>query len=150
MESRVEVDTVVTKYNTINKSEAVSTFLKSKMVFSPGEIDEKLKKAELGTNLDVFESSINQMEDHKHLVEKSNCLQKLVDNDGEKNNALNLKMKELFELESKIEEEEREAEKEKINHEDTLHHKDELFSSFENNQNRVIKDLKIQYEGIMS
>jgi len=58
------------------------------------------------------------------------------------------KEEELFDIDTNIEDSGRQIEKYEKDHKDTIQYKDEIYSKFSNNQDRALKDLKIQFETI--
>ena len=83
------------------------------------------------------------------LKAQKDAMEKLKENEKEKNMLLKEKEKALFALESQVETESAKGEAEHANMGYAVSaYKDKLYSGYKNNQERAFKDLKIQFEGI--
>lgn len=63
-------------------------------------------------------------------------------------NEARAKKNEIFDIEAQCEDQSRMLTAEEQNHKDSIQHKDQVFSVFHNNQDRALRDLKVQYESI--
>ncbi|CAI2372564.1 unnamed protein product [Moneuplotes crassus] len=93
----------------------------------------------LETSLEPTTNTMKQQEE---------VMAKLSQENTEKDGAVRDKTRLLFEQDLAIEDHTRELEKQDKDHKDSVQHKEELYSKYHNNQERALKDLKVQYEGI--
>ncbi|CAI2372283.1 unnamed protein product [Moneuplotes crassus] len=91
------------------------------------------------TNLGSTAASVKNNEEN---------LEGLVQTHKEVETTLRDKTRELFNQDLEIEDKNRELQKHDKDHHDTVQYKEEIYSKYHNNQERALKDLKIQYEGI--